>query len=370
MENKQISSYAAVLLIITIIINHIILNLPKSLLKSTESFSPINIIYICILAILITTIICKLFKNFPSLDILDVSEILFGKWFKFIIGVLCIIYLLLSSSLILRDFCEGLKIIYYMKTPIYFVLALFIIVAAISNMLGESSIIRSNVIILPIVLTAIIFIFVANIKNFMPQRIFPLLGDGSYSTFITGTVNLYAFSPFPLIYFIAPFLKNPSKLTKVSVISIIIASLFLISCIFSLVFMFSFINTENEIMPIYLASRFIEFGTFFQRIDAIFLLILILEVGIYLSIVIMFILRILKKITYIENTSNIIYAVCLLLFCVSLFPKSLADIDYFNDTFYKYSILYFVILGGLLILILANLKKKFKKKKNIKGDVY
>ncbi len=48
-------------------------------------------------------------------------------------------------------------------------------------------------------------------------------------------------------------------------------------------------------MPIYLASRYIEFGTFFQRIDAIFLLLWISEVGLYLNIIVMIVLRILKK---------------------------------------------------------------------------
>ena len=131
--------------------------------------------------------------------------------------------------------------------------------------------------------------------------------------------------------------------------------------------MFSYISSENEIMPIYLASRYIEFGTFLQRIDAIFLLIWILEVGVYLSVIVMFILRILKKITLIENSSNLVYSVCLLLFCISLVPRGFADIDFFNDTIYKYSILYFVIITGLLILIMANIKKKLQEKKNKQG---
>lgn len=367
MENKQISSFSAILLIITIIINHIILNLPKSILKSSSSFSPINIIYISILAILLTLLICKLFGKFPGSDILDVSEILWGKYFKLFIGILCIIYLLFASGMILREFCEGLKIIYYMKTPIYFVIAVFIIVTALTNITGENSIIRSNVIILPIVLISILFIFIANIKNFIPQRIFPLLGDGMESTFISGISNLYAFSPFPLIYFIGPFLKDSSKLTKVSIISIVVASIYLIFSIFSLVFMFSYISSENEIMPIYLASRYIELGTFIQRIDAIFLLIWILEVGVYLSVIVMFILRVYKKITNIENSSNLTYAICLLLFSISLIPKGLADIDFFNDTIYKYSILYFVIIVGLLILVMANIKKKLQEKKKNQG---
>ena len=115
-------------------------------------------------------------------------------------------------------------------------------------------------------------------------------------------------------------------------------------------------------MPIYLASRYIEFGTFFQRIDAIFLLLWISEVGLYLNIIVMIVLRILKKITCIESSSSLVYPVCLLIFCFSLFPRNLADINTFDKTFYKNSTLYFVILTSVLILILANIKNKLKNK--------
>ena len=92
-----------------------------------------------------------------------------------------------------------------------------------------------------------------------------------------------------------PFLKDTSKFKKIAVTSIVISAIYLILCVFSLTFIFSFITQENGIMPIYLASRYIEFGTFFQRIDAIFLLLWISEVGLYLNIIVMIVLRILKK---------------------------------------------------------------------------
>ena len=194
MDNTKIGNVSAIFLIITIMINNIILNIPKSILRSSESSAPLNILYVSILAILLTLLICKLFKKFPGSDILDVSNFLFGKWFKFLIGLLFIIYLLSTSSVLLRDFSEGLKIIYFKRTHIYFIIALFIIVAGFTNKLSEKSIIRSNLLILPIVLIGIIFIFLANLKNFVPQRIYPLLGDGVTTNYITVTSNLYAFS--------------------------------------------------------------------------------------------------------------------------------------------------------------------------------
>ena len=113
MENTKIGSIAATFMVLTIIINHIALSFPKNILDSTGSATPLNLIYISILAIILVVLICNLLKPFPGQDILDVSNFLFGKYFKLLVGLLFVIYLLLTCGYLLRDFCEGLKIIYF-----------------------------------------------------------------------------------------------------------------------------------------------------------------------------------------------------------------------------------------------------------------
>ena len=85
--SQKIGTIEAIALIVTIIINQIILNLPDVIISTTGSSSWINVIYISIIAIIFCALICKLFKPFNSNDILDVSEYLGGKVLKFIIGI-------------------------------------------------------------------------------------------------------------------------------------------------------------------------------------------------------------------------------------------------------------------------------------------
>ena len=108
------------------------------------SATPINLIYISILAIILVLLICSLLKNFPGQDILDISNFLFGKYFKIFVGILFICYLLLTCSYLLRDFCEGLKIIYFTRTHIYYILAIFILTIWIIARLGEKAVINST----------------------------------------------------------------------------------------------------------------------------------------------------------------------------------------------------------------------------------
>ena len=65
MADKKIGNIEAIALVITIMINHIILNLPKSIIQSTSSGAIINVIFVSLVALLIVYLICQLLKNFP-----------------------------------------------------------------------------------------------------------------------------------------------------------------------------------------------------------------------------------------------------------------------------------------------------------------
>ena len=84
MEDTKIGSIAAIFVVVTIMINHISLSFPKNILDNTGSATPLNIIYISILAIILVLLICRLLKPFPGQDIIDISNFLFGNYIMFL----------------------------------------------------------------------------------------------------------------------------------------------------------------------------------------------------------------------------------------------------------------------------------------------
>ena len=111
MLKSKIGTVEAIMLILTIIVAHSVLSMPTNILSSYKSASILNIIYVGIIAICISFLIYKLFKNFPNMDIIDISEVIGGKFFKNIIGIVFIIYFIVTSSLMLRNFCESIQIL-------------------------------------------------------------------------------------------------------------------------------------------------------------------------------------------------------------------------------------------------------------------
>ena len=361
MTKSKIGTLEAIMLVLTIVITHTISSLPREILVSTKSASLINLVFVSILVILFAYLISKLFKKFPGSDIIDVSEFLGGKVFKIIVGIIFISYFLVSSSILLRNFCESLKIIYYPMTNILFIIAMFVIAICTANRLDFNASLKTNLLILPLVLASMIFLFFANMNKFSPERIFPIFGDGLFDTFVLGLGNIASFGGVAFLYFLPPYMKQPEKLKKVSMISIGLSAIYLILCVATLLFMFSFFIDTNEITPLYNATRYIEFGSFFQRLESVFLLIWILAFACYLSIVIKFSMSIFKKLTNIETKKPLVDIFGLLILAITLLPKNYAISENFELKIYPCLVIGIVFFLGGSILLLANLVKNKQK---------
>ncbi len=358
------------MLVLIIVVTHTISSLPRQLLVTTKSATIINLIYVSIIAIILAFTIFRLFKKFPGQDIIDVSYFVGGKVFRNIIGTIFILYFFVSSSILLRNFCESLKILYFPMTDITYIIILFIIALCTANRLDFNATLKTNLLILPLVFASIIFLFFANMNKFVPQRIFPILGDGLFNTFILGLSNLSAFSGIIFLYFLPPLLKEPENFKKIAIVSTIATAVYLILCVSTLLFMFSFFLETDEITPLYNATRYIELGSFFQRLESFFLLFWILAFACYLSIVSKFSLNIFKKITNIETSTPLVDVFGLLFFAISLIPKNYAISDNFETHIYPYLMLAVYIFIGISILIVANVLHNKSKKISFRKELF
>ena len=371
METSKITAAEAISIVLGIFVAYTLVALPRSMLDATKTATLINLIYVGIIALLITFLIYKLLIKFPGSDIIDIAEYLGGKTLKTFIGMVFIFYFLFSSSVLLRNFCECLKIVYYPMTSLIFIILTFIIVICITLHHRFSSIAKVNLLIIPLVIISIIFLFIANMRNFSLDNIFPIFGDGLFNTFVTGTFvtglgNLGAFGGITLLYFLPPYLKEPQKMKKIYLTSIILGIIYFLLCVSIILFMFISLMYTNQIMPLYSAARYIEFGNFFQRLESIFLLIWILQMVCYLTIVAKISLSIFKKITNIRDEKPVIFVFGLLIFAISLLPKNYAVSKFIEDYIYHYMVIIVSIVLGVSLLILAYFKKR--KKKELKAD--
>ncbi len=361
MESTKIGNKEAIALIVTIVFNNIIMNVTKALIDVSSSASLINVLYIGIISIIFTCIICYFLNKFPTLDIVDISEYLGGKILKWIIGILFVAYFIFFAGILLQMFVSCLEIMYFQLVKVNYMVALFIICAVISCNMKHNAVYRANLIIFPLLVISTLFLFVADFRYMVVEKMYPILGNGWYATFIAGLSNLFAFQGLAYIYFIPPKLKEPTQLKKIAITSIVLSCILLLICVAIILFMFNGFVETDELLPLYSAVKYIEFGSFFQKSDSAFVLIWIICFASYLSITLKFSSNILIKLTKFENENFFNLLLCISLFFIGIWQKKYALTIFFTDTIYKYSFFILVVGISFCILLFATMKQKARK---------
>lgn len=362
-NNYKLDKVEAIALILIIMINKLILNIPYYIVDLVGSGAIINLLYIGIIDFVLLLIIIKLFNNFEVSDILDVSEFLGGKFLKTLVGILSISLFLLVAFITLIDFSNVLHTIYFSNFPMVYILFFFILGALISNLIGIKGISRTICFIIPFAIFSVIITFFTSFSNLDIKDLTPILGKSYQQTFVTGLSNCFAMYILVYFYFLKPLLKNVKEFKKISIISYAISFLLLMLTIIPMLTLFNTSSNSEPINSLFLLSRQIELGRFLQRVDALFIFLWIFAIFSYLSFIIFIINRIIKKIVPISNEKMLSYSTCSLLFGIALIPINISHIHFIEDTLYRYFIIGFTFIFGIIILLLANLKKhKFKEK--------
>lgn len=355
---QKIGKFEAASIMIMVTITQIVLNLPSCIIINTGSSAWLNVLYVSVIAILFCLFICKLFKPFSNSDIVDISEFLGGKVLKFIIGFLYIVFFIFLTSVVIRYFASSLKLIYFENSPLVFLLLLFLIPAIVVARIGIKAMSKVNLIITIILSFSLLIILFSTSKDFILEQIYPIMGFGVDKTFLSGISNIFAFSSFAYLYFLIPMLNNPDEFKKIAISSTIISAIYLFLSVICLLMVFPFISFTDEMLSVYLLTRIIEFGKFFQRVDAIFIFIWILSTLSFLAFTTHIISNIFKKITNISDNREMIYCITNIIFALALVYKNIAVLKYMQNIVFKYSTIILVFIISLIILIFANLKLK------------
>lgn len=355
-----ITNKEAIFLILTVVISKLILNVPATLVLETQSGTLINLIFIFLLSYLFLSLILKLLNTFPSSDIFSISLYLGGNILKIITTIIFLFILLLGITATLVDFTHILQIIYFKDFNIIYILLFFLIGALICNKLGFKSIVKTIILILPLAVFTIIFSTFGVRDYFNVSNYTPILGQNLETTFIKGISNIY--SQFIIIYylFLKPFLKDQSKYNKVCKISYILSFIFLVLTVIPILNLYSNTNNSESINYLYLLSRNISLGSFINRVDAIFVLFWIFLTLSYSSLTIFMMNHILGNLLKIENKTELSYLNILIICIICIIPITISDFTSIANNLYKVIIILLGFIYPLLILILANLKKKLK----------
>ena len=81
-SNYKLQKIEAISIIVIIMLNKLILNVPYIVISTVGTGIIVNLIYIGIVDLLFSILLVKLFEKFQNADIIDISEYLGGKFLK------------------------------------------------------------------------------------------------------------------------------------------------------------------------------------------------------------------------------------------------------------------------------------------------
>lgn len=281
-----------------------------------------------------------------------------GPVLKAVTSIIFTVYLIFASSILMANFSEFLRVVYFPSSPGWIITLIFVITAIIANKRGFRSLVKVNTLIVPIVLITELVVFLGALDKIEFQRTLPILGYGFGQTFISGFSNIFAFGGLLYLYLLRPNLKNNVNYKKVGIISISLSGLFLLLSVASLLFLFPFLINGVNTLSVYMSTRVIEFGTFFERTDALFIFVWLFAFISYLCVIIAYISKINQKNCNVKNPSIFIYLTGLLIFAVSLIPNNTSVIRFAETILYKNAALFIVFGYSFIILIIGYFKKK------------
>ena len=252
-------------------------------------------------------------------------------------------------------------------TNLNYIILLIAIADGILCTLKNNAYSKASFIVFPISAIATIAVFAGNLKNMDFQNVFPIFGKSLDNTFISGITNLFTFGGISYIYFLPSKLKNPNRFSQISIISIVLSSLLILIVVSTILLMFNPILVSGPLFPLYTSVRYIEFGTFFQRLDSAFLLIKLISFFSFLGIFSNLVLDITKELTKISDSKPLIYPYVLMTWGVCILIDNYSNLEYFENEIFKFLFFFIVIGSGILVLLFANIKKDIQKNKYTGG---
>ncbi|MEN6313011.1 MAG: endospore germination permease [Clostridiaceae bacterium] len=364
MQNKvSFGRWEAVTLLINLISTKLFLYFARMTVEDAGTAGWIMTIYICLVTAIVYMALISLFKKFDGKDILDIAEYTGGKPLKIFTGLLITSVLFYSTTAVLREFSEDMKVVSLPSSPLSYIIIFFIIGVVAGSYLGIEAILRYHAIIVPIIATGYIFILLGAIPQMDLTNILPILGNGLNSIFMKGFFRISVFGELMIIFLLPPFLGSYKNVRSVGYISIAFSSVFLISGSLTYILTYPYPSGLESFLPIYQMARLINLGRFFQRIEALFVFIWAMAAFIYLTATFYFMVYTFSKSAGLKYMRPMIFPFAILVFSAAFVPKNLMEVINIETQYFGKMAWIATFIFTFIILAAANLRKKSEKEK-------
>ncbi len=347
MSKLSFKSFDCSCIIINLLTYRLFTRIPTLFPKTAGTAAALSAAFSAALFFGLAAIIISAFLHLPKINILDAAESVLGVFGRRVVALIILLYLFVSAIVALGEFSELTKLISFPTAPTAFCSLFFIIAAIVGAFGGFSAISRLHRIFVPITIFVFFVIIISTLWNGDFSNLFPVLGRGAESVFGKGISGIIMYTDLCLLFLISPTDKLPERPKKTTLSSVLFGIFTVSLVIFAFTVRIPFPVSAEGQFPIYLLLKEIHYGRFFQRIDAILLMVATLSGMLYLSFNLFFFTSTLKTDFALSDAKPCILPVALTLFFssagVKYIPAELLETLLFCSGFAVWAVLLLVI---------------------------
>lgn len=291
-----------------------------------------------------------LMKRFPGKNLMEVFEIVLGRFLGKLISLLFSAYLMFYAGTSLREFVEMIKAYNLPYTQPSLIIGTFIALAVLIAYFGIEGIARISAIFFIPIIFGLVVILILSAPYYNFDNLKPFWGYGIDNTLMVGTMRSSAYDEAFILAFIIKSIHGLKNFKKAGVLSILISGFVIcISVLLNIAALEYTVASENT-SAVFQLARIIYFNRFFQRVESIFLFTWVIASVITVSIAFFISIFIYCKSFKIVNHRPLILPFSFLLFMVAIYPENFPQIIEFNIAIMReYS---FMFIYGVPILVL------------------
>ena len=346
--STKFSNTEIVFLISNATISKLFLVYPSVFSALGASASLLLAVVTSVLGLPFAILLCNLCKK-------DISSIHKSK----ILALLFSILFICNQGYFIRSVAESLKISILPKSPLFFILIIYMAGVIICSHTGLKAIIRTHSFVVPFTLVLVVWLVISSVQNMDFYNLFPVMGNGKGMFWYLPLLLAY-FADFVILLFVLPFASEKSHVKKIVYPSYIISSIVLITVIGVYTLVIPAGASHNFFIPVYRVAQYINNQNFMARMESVFtigwMLSFFLTSSTYLYIASMLTGRIAKAKSY----RPYMYFIAAVIFAISFIPDNINSLVEYSNYFSAPKLVLCIIVP---IIILAVQRHKEAKRK-------
>lgn len=274
----------AIILLAVSNIARIFLPYPRYLVElggSAAWMTPIGGLLVALAGVYLMSLVLN--KN-PNHTIIEINEKVFGPFMGIVINIVIVFFFLTVSALFAREFSEALIIAALPETPISVIMTAYLAVGLLGAYLGIEALARTARLSYIYIFVGLTILIAALTPKWNLNNFFPIFGDSPMNVFGLGTLSTAALTEIILGGVLVQAMGGAKKFSVIGYRSMLIAFTLLMVLLVAIVLTLGRDHAMEAALPFYRISRSIYLGRFFQRVEAVFVIIWSLVGGIKIAL--------------------------------------------------------------------------------------